>query len=289
MLRLTKQQMKALEIRPPDPANPYDVVVRQLADRIADGFKSRRDIDSTGFCAIGPLNDPTVNARCFRSAEGFYAIVMHHGLMNLLHKHSKLLTAAVSPRSVVYCNRASPADLTSEVLASWAEELGPIYRATGETKGALVKLDQPATAVAAMMLTQAEAFVLGHEIGHVLAGHLEQKSRLVSDEDFPWLEFYAENSRHSDEFEADRYGFEAMRDYFEPAVPKSVQLGAVVSTLDALNLIGAGATSPTHPSARDRIQRVVDDHFSADTATLVHRWLDDGDRQASIEALKTAH
>lgn len=163
-----------------------------------------------------------------------------------------------------------------------------IYRASGETKGALVKLDREASQAASTMVVLAEVFVLGHEIGHFLAGHLEDEARLVPDERFPWLEFYAENSSHQDEFEADGYGFEAMRDHFEPAVPKPILVGALVSTFDTLSLIGAGEASATHPSARNRIHNLVEGHFSADTAMLVRQWIDDGDRQAAAEALRTA-
>jgi hypothetical protein len=288
MLRLTRLDMETLGVSLPDPTSPYDMVVRHLADRVAAGFSSRCGIDVATSCAIGPLDDSSVNARCFRSAEGHYAIVLHHGLMNILHKHSKLLTAAVNPSSVVYCNRKDPAELTSQELVSWAQELGSIYRTIGETKGAMVKLDRQASVIATTTLTMGEAFVLGHEIGHFVAGHLENDSRFVPDQRFPWLEFFAENPMHQDEFEADRHGFEAMRDHIE-SISKPMLLGALVSTFATLSLIGAGATSESHPSAMDRIHQLVEDHFSAGTAKLVRRWIDDGDHQAAAEALTTAH
>jgi hypothetical protein len=58
-------------------------------------MQSRLNAEVAQSYAIGPLSHPSVNARCFRSKEGHYAIVLHHGLMNLLHKHSKLWVAAV--------------------------------------------------------------------------------------------------------------------------------------------------------------------------------------------------
>jgi hypothetical protein len=152
-----------------------------------------------------------------------------------------------------------------------------------------LELDQLTSESATLMLTLAEAFVLGHEIGHFLAGHLEDESRLVAHDRNPRLEFYAENSRHQDEFEADIYGFEVMRDYFEFEVPKSMLLGALVSTFEALSLAGAGSESASHPSAHDRIRNVADAYFSADTTELVRRSVAEGDHAAAAEALKTAH
>ena len=288
MLRLTHASLEELGLPPPDPANPYDTVIRDLTDQVAAGFQSRCGVDVSQSCGIGALDHPSVNARCFRSRHAHYAIVLHHGLMTLLHKHSKLLTAAVMPSKVVYCNRKDPRLLTSEELVSWSAELGPIYRAIGETKGAMVKLAPEASVIAGTMLTLGEAFVLGHEIGHMVSGHLDDPSRFVPDETLPWLEFFAENALHEDEFEADAHGFEAMRDYSE-STSMSVVLGAVVSTFAVLSLIGAGEPSRTHPSAMDRIHRLVERHFSAETARLVHRWIDQDDREAAIAALTTAH
>ena len=79
-------------IERPDPADPYQAVVRGLAEDVTGIFRTHCDIDVSRSCAIGPLEDESVNARCFRSPEGHYAIVLNHGLMNILHKRSKLLT-----------------------------------------------------------------------------------------------------------------------------------------------------------------------------------------------------
>lgn len=100
MHRLTRLDIEKYGVPLPDPSDPYRHVVRELADRAAATVMARRGVDITTRCAIGPLDEPSVNARCFRSANGFYAIVLHHGLMLLLHKHSKLLTAAVRQQAL---------------------------------------------------------------------------------------------------------------------------------------------------------------------------------------------
>lgn len=288
MQRLTREDLLRRGLPLPDPAGPYDHVLRPLSSRVARTIRAQRGVDITQSSAVGALHDPSVNAGCYRSDESHYAIVIHHGLMNMLHKHAKLLTAAVNPGWVVYCNRVPPTLLTSDMLAAWAAELGEIYLTTGETKGAIVKLNPTGSAIATTTLTLAESFVLGHEVGHYLAGHLEERSHLVQDAPFPRLALYAENTHHLHEFEADDYGYQAMVNHLQPAPAKTVLLGAIVSTFEVLRMVGAGEVSPSHPAAVDRIHRVVADHFDAETVKLVHRWIDDGDRAAAAQALTSA-
>lgn len=261
------------------------MVVASLSEDVAASFRRRHGIDIIASCAIGVLDDPTVNARCFRSPGGHYAIVLHRGIMNLLHKHTKLLTAAVDPSHVMYCNRAEPSQLTSEVLVSWADELGEIYKTYGVTKGAMVMLDDQATFSAGLVLSLAETFIVGHEVGHMVAGHLEDSARLSKDRPAEWLAFYAENERHADEFEADAYGFETMLDSYGGSLPDGLAISALVATFNALNLVGAGKPSATHPAARERIHRIVAAHFDTRTTELVHRWIDEGDNAAATEVL----
>jgi len=286
--RLLHERSEALGVSLPNTSmSSYESVVEGLAADVVAGCESRYGVNLFESCAFGPLESQTVNARCFRSDEGHHALVLHHGLMNILHKRSKLLTAAVRPSSVLYCNRSDASQLTAQMLAGWADELGDIYRMIGETKGAVVMLDPEATHVAGVVLGLSESFVLGHEAGHVIAGHLEDQSRLVPDDEVPSLRFFPENQAHADEFEADRYGFEAMGDSVG-GVSKTVLLGAVVSTFSTLSLIGAGQGGDSHPSVAERIHRIVDEHFNSETSKLVHRWLDDGDHDAAAKALSEA-
>lgn len=288
MQRLTREDLERHGVSPSDMADPYRKVIDDLVGEISGGFKSQYDVDISDSCAFGALQHPAVNARCFYSGNGLYAIVLHYGLMNLLHKHTKLLTAALDPSTVVYCNRKSAEQLTSTELQAWALELGDIYRRTGETKGAIVKLKPEPSSAAARMLSLGEAFVLGHEIGHMIAGHLEASSRLSADTEVPWLQFLPENSSHKYELEADEYGFFAMQAH-QPDAPKSILLGALVATFATMSLVGAGQGSASHPSSLSRIHHVVALHFSQETAELVHRWVDDEDEKAAITALETAH
>jgi hypothetical protein len=286
MRRILTARAQRLGVELPGPDGSMQAVVVGLATRISEIFRAEFGVEVDEICAIGPASNSTVNAFCLRSPEGFHAILMFHGLMAFLHKRTKLLTAASAMEHVIYCNRLPPTHLTPELLVEWADELGPIYREHGEVLGARVLLDEPATGASQVMLTMSEAFVLGHEIGHVIAGHLEDEARLIHD---PALSFaaYAENSSHKDEYEADTYGYVAMRSFFDFADAK-LRLGALVATFDVLMMIGAGESSSSHPSAADRIHHLVKLHFSEHTARLVRRWVDEGDPVAAVEALISA-
>jgi hypothetical protein len=118
--------------------------------------------------------------------------------MNLLHKYTKLVVAAHDPAQVVYCNRKDPASLTPAELLEWADELGMNYLTTGATRGAMLKLSDHAMAAVSPIVHLAETFVLGHEAGHYLAGHLEDDARFSADEEVRSLEVFAENERDVD-------------------------------------------------------------------------------------------
>jgi hypothetical protein len=284
--RIVEERAAEEAVSLPETGASYGPVVDDLAASVMVGCKARYGADLSRSCAFGPLELQTVNARCFISEEGHYAIVLHHGLMNILHKRAKLLTAAVLPASVTYCNRLDPSELTAEMLISWAEELGQIYAVHGVTKGAMVLLNPDATLAAGLSLRLSEAFVLGHEAGHAIAGHLEDRTLLVPDEAVPSLSFYPETSDHANEFEADRYGFEAMADGLNGEIPKGLLLSAVVSTFETLAMIGGGEESESHPAMAERVHRIVEAYFDSETAKLVHLWIDDRDPTAGVEALR---
>jgi hypothetical protein len=268
-------------------ADPYGHVIREIRDAISGVFDNDYGVSLSEECAIGALEHPSVNARCFRSPEGHYAIVLHFGLMNLLHKHTKLLTAAMDPSAVVYCNRKPVDQLSPTELQAWATELGDLYRETGQVQGATVKLTPEASSSAAQMLWLGEAFVMGHEIGHMIAGHLEDRSSLVADVEVPWLWFLPERPLHEFEFEADEYGYLAMEASL-PGAPKAVLLGGLIGTFATMSMIGGVQASPSHPSSLSRIHRLVALHFSSSTAELVRRWVEDDDEEAAMAALETA-
>jgi hypothetical protein len=256
LLELTRADLRKLGRDLPDPDAPYAEIVAAISADIVAACSELWGTNLSERCAIGPLQHPTVNARCFKSPDGVYALVIHHGLMNLLHKYTKLVIAAHDPPQVVYCNRKEPASLTTGELLEWAEELSVNYLATGATRGAMLKLSDRATAAASPIVHLGETFVLGHEAGHYLAGHLEDDARFSADENASWLQVFAENDRHDDEFEADAYGFEIMK-ASSPWAPPEIVHAAIVGAFSMMGLIGGDVTTATHPASSERYQRLA--------------------------------
>jgi hypothetical protein len=257
LLELTRVDLEKRGLELPDPDEAYGVVVAAISDEIVAACSETWSVDLSERCAIGPLRHPAVNARCFKSPDGVYALVIHHGLMNLLHKYTKLVVAAHDPAQVVYCNRKDPASLTPAELLEWADELGVNYLATGATRGAMLKLSDRAMAAVSPIVHLAETFVLGHEAGHYLAGHLEDAARFSADKEVRWLEVFAENERQEDEFEADAYGFEIMRACSPSAPPETVH-AAVVGAFSMMELIGGDVATVSHPASSKRYQRIAE-------------------------------
>jgi hypothetical protein len=257
LLELTKRDLEKLGTELPRPGDGYDAPVGAIAEEIETACIQLWSVNLSERCSIGPLEHPSVNARCFRSPEGIYALVIHHGLMNILHKSTKLIVAARDPTQVVYCNRKPPEELTSDELLEWADELGMNYLSTGATRGAMLKLSNEAMHAVGVILHLAETFVLGHEAGHFLAGHLEDERRFVADEYVPWLEVFGENERHEDEFEADTYGFEIMHAAATWAPVEFLHSG-VVAAFSVMGLIGGDVETATHPASSARYSRIAD-------------------------------
>jgi uncharacterized protein YjiS (DUF1127 family) len=257
LLELTRRDLEKLGVELAEPGENYGLIVAAIADEIAAACSAVWGCDLTERCAIGPLRHPAVNARCFKGPGGIYALVIHHGLMNLLHKYTKLIVAAHDPSQVTYCNRKDPASLTSTELLGWAEELRANYLASGATRGALLKLSPRAAAAASPIVHLAETFVLGHEAGHYLGGHLEDDARFTSDEEVPWLHVFAENVHHADEFDADAYGFEIMKACAPSAPPETVHV-AVVGAFSAMALAGGDVATASHPASSERYQRLAE-------------------------------
>ena len=97
LLERTRVDLEKRGLELPDPDEAYGVVVATISDEIAAACSEIWSVDLSERCAIDPLRHPAVNARCFKSPECAYALVIHRGLMNLLHKSTKLVVVAHGP------------------------------------------------------------------------------------------------------------------------------------------------------------------------------------------------
>jgi hypothetical protein len=255
--KLTDDDLAKRGVTLADPSDGYAIVVDAIAEDIAAACVEGWSVDLTERCAIGDLRHLAVNARCFKSPSGVYALVIYHGLMNLMHKYTKLVVAAHDPSQVIYCNRKDPGSLTTEELLDWADELGPNYLTYGATRGAMLKLSTRAMAAVSPIVHLAETFILGHEAGHYLGGHMEEDASFSADAYAPSLQVFVENGRHALEFEADIYGFEIMTACSPSAPPETVH-AAVLGAFSMMGLIGGDAAAASHPASSQRYQRIAE-------------------------------
>jgi hypothetical protein len=255
----TLRDLEKLGVVLAGPYDGYDRAAEAISDKVVAACKRLYDVDLANECALGPLMHPSVNARCFRNRQGVYALVIHHGLMALLHKYTKLVIAAHDPSQVVYCNRKDPRSLTKEDLLEWADELGVNYLLTDAARGAMVRVAGRSLSAVSTVVQLAETFVLGHEAGHYLGGHLESEANFVPDDEVSSLQVLAENDRHIDEFEADEFGFEIMQASF-PRIPEAIVHTAIFGAFSMMALIGGDRDSESHPASGKRYKGLADRH-----------------------------
>lgn len=256
--------------------NALDAVVSDLSREIVNELTPSDQRRIQQLVAIGGIDHGGVNAACFKSEHGSFAIVVHYGLMVFLHKLTKLTVAAVRPETVTYCNRDNPQRLTTMDYLQYVDDIVNYYRATGEVARPMLKLNAASTSAAGWLLRLMEAFVVSHEIAHFLCGHLDEDSSFMSDPDFPSLEVFKENRNHVAEFEADAKAFELLRSYAQregrSARPEDLAV-ALIGVLEALRLTGPRGVTASHPSPTERKLFVIDRYFDAESARRLREWL----------------
>ena len=101
-----------------------DYLVEQLVNEVMPVLNSSES-EMAANVAFGKLYNTKMNAFCAKSKDGFdsYCIVINEGLLMLLHKYGKLLSARSNPRNVLFCNREEAAKIDSETYAQWSIEL----------------------------------------------------------------------------------------------------------------------------------------------------------------------
>jgi hypothetical protein len=212
-------------------------------------------------CAIGSLDHESINARCFRSANALYAIVIHHGFTIFMSKFVKMRLAYSYLDRIAYCSYTYPRTPTKDELRNWEARIFNLYLRTGHIAGPIISFDDDIIHVqAGGMMSFIDAFVLGHEIGHFACGHLDRDDAFGPDPYFPHFEVLVENQNHEDEVQADGFGFEAMAAYMRKTFKKDPDRGMVFRLLftlfSALNLMDGNSPSATHPTALTRLCRL---------------------------------
>lgn len=281
-LRIHEEKLRAAgQINPEAVASPYDYLVRQLWQDLQQALPIRF-LDKIGtWFAVGALDNISVNALCVRSSEGFVVLLINAGLMLLLNKLSKLHIAGVVPNSVEYCNRAPRSEITAAVALRWTLEVCEHYRETGKPLGPQIHLSASAEPRHAAQLHGWETFVFCHELGHIVAGHLERQEFWFSNASLGMVETFKENESHEMETVADILGYVMAREYWtrqssaeeSPVKQESDDrfvFGNMTSLFDLLFLLGA-EESQSHPNPIDRIFNVAAFVYGDEFAEAVAR------------------
>lgn len=280
--RITGEELKHHGLELSSQRESFSIIMNELLVEAFMFYSPDQRQSIQNYCAIGALDLPTVEAFCAKSPEGYFAIVVSHGLMGFIHKYLKLTIGVVSPHSVVYCNRKAANQVTRDDLLSYAAELISHYQQSGDTRGAMVKLSDQLTAQVGLAVHLCESFVLGHEIGHFLAGHLLRDAHFSSDLTHPWLSIFRENQSHMDEMEADTYGFELMqfassqRGKLDKTESERALLFATLAVFEALHVTGPPVGTDTHPAPFDRALAVIKKYLSPAAFHTAEKWIQTG-------------
>jgi len=248
-------------------SSSHNHIAKELWESLRGILPSQIVDDLSGVIAVGALDNMSVNALCAKSVDGYIAVLINTGLMTLLNKLSKMQIASTRPGSIRYCNRAQPEDISVATLKKWNLEVCEHYRHTGKPLGPQIHLHSDAEGMHATQLNIWEMYVLSHEIGHILCGHLDSSKFVTKNPLFGMIETLEENKSHEMESEADFIGYILLREYYHKgSIRKSPNnesikddrglVSILITFYNLLYLLGA-SESTTHPHPLDRLCNIV--------------------------------
>ena len=221
-----------------------------IKPRIHPALVSLLDSD---FIAIGTIGNPSPDAYVKKLDTG-YAIVFHAGLKDFIYRFTRVIAtrfhlAGTEDDPSAGDDFQETARLIAEVFW-WFQE-------TGRAFGPQYPIDENQIQIANLLAMEAEAFLIAHEIGHIIADGIDSSSQ-------PLLDLPDEISpSHCDEFTADFLGLQlvlelhnenAKRDAFNTPL----QYAAVEFALQiyrGLEELGFDFHD-SHPAAGLRIERI---------------------------------
>ncbi|MFZ2085456.1 MAG: hypothetical protein WAU92_13245, partial [Candidatus Sulfotelmatobacter sp.] len=116
--------------------------------------------------------------------------------------------------SVEYCNRSPGSEVTAAVARHWSLEVCKHYRNTGKPLGPQIHLIASAEPYRSGQLHGWETFVFCHELGHIVAGHLNTREYWSSDASLGMVETFKEDESREMETEAGILGYVMAREYW---------------------------------------------------------------------------
>lgn len=224
----------------------FDHVKPRLSHPLKSLFES-------GFIAIGATGNALPDVHLKRLDTG-YAIVFHEGMRDFIYRVSRVIATRFFPTGTVIGPSAGDglkeaARIIAEVFW-WRQE-------TGHAFGPQYPVDEFQIRIANLLAMESEAFLIFHEIGHIILDLRDGSST-------PLLDLQEEISpSHRDEFTADFLGLQIMlelhnvnaeNDAFDAAI-KYAAIEFALQIYHGLEESGI-ELEDSHPAARLRIESI---------------------------------
>lgn len=213
--------------------------------------------------AFGTARLGAANAACFRSDEGYYAIVVNDGLRLLIINWMKLSMASLHPDAVVRSQFGDPRQLEAGHYYFYQRGMMYGYRVQGSTRPIELELNERARNTVASLAEVVDFFVVGHELGHLLNGDLDETAAFRPFSGRSDLESYVEWSVAQREYRADATAVDLIMDLPPLRGVPPLQLEMVLSGVGAaFSVLGQFEESvesgSSHPDATKRLKKVVE-------------------------------
>lgn len=168
-------------------------LLAHIKPRIHPALVSLLDSD---FIAIGTIGNPNP-ATYVKKLDTGYAIVLHDGLMAFIYRIARVISTRFHPTGTE--DAPSAGDDLQETARLIAEVFW-WFKETGRAYGPQYPIDENQIQIANLLTIEAEAFLIAHEIGHIITDCIDISSQ-------PLLDLPDEFSpSHCEEFTADFLG-----------------------------------------------------------------------------------
>ncbi len=265
-IHLEKRGLAGMSQDPSPPELAFDKILKGLWDEVIPLIPEQYREKLRSNLAVGVIDNIEVNALSARSPQGLYAIALNAGLMVLFNKISKILIAGAFPDSVVYSNRIGKGPVPPEEARAWRKEVCENYIKTKSPVGPKIHLEKRYESNHLLNVISWEIFVLCHEVGHVVLGHLENPGIIRPLNACPDSSTLKAELDLMVEIQADLFAYLIMRDHIHKALFKSTKpeedwddrlvLDVAVRLFDVFSLLGH-EESKSHPDPLVRILSVV--------------------------------
>lgn len=159
----------------PPKSSTLQEVVDILFEDLTKSMESNQRREIVDKVAVGELQTRDANALCIKVPAGGYVILFNDGLMMLLHKLAKAVSSRVRiARSPLEARNLRPRTLSFEETPNYVYEIIARYLMNKHPIGPEIPLEHDQYWFSDKLRWFMELFVMGHELGHILEGHLSK-------------------------------------------------------------------------------------------------------------------